>query len=112
MSGQTAIRGGVHSPQRHDSGHKHVAGAADYADDLPEPRGLLHLCLGLSTVAHAKLKRVDLAAVRAAPGVVAVLTAADVPGVNDISPTHRHDEPISIDAAVSSRRRSSATRPV
>ncbi|MGE5767059.1 MAG: xanthine dehydrogenase molybdopterin binding subunit [Bacteroidota bacterium] len=94
MSGQTAIRGGVHSPQRHDSGHKHVAGAADYADDLPEPRGLLHLCLGLSTVAHARLRRVDLAAVRAAPGVVAVLTAADIPGLNDISPTHRHDEPI------------------
>src|SRR3546814_11991103 len=35
-----------------------------------------------------------LDAVRAAPGVALVLTAADIPGVNDISPTHRHDEPI------------------
>jgi xanthine dehydrogenase large subunit len=94
VNGETAIRGGVHSAQRHDSGHKHVAGAAAYADDLPEPQGLLHLCLGLSSVAHARLKRVDLAAVRAASGVVAVLTASDIPGVNDISPTHRHDEPI------------------
>jgi xanthine dehydrogenase large subunit len=94
VNGQTAIRGGAHSPQRHDSGHKHVAGAADYADDLPEPQGMLHLCLGLSSVAHGRLKRVDLEAVRAAPGVVLVLTAADIPGVNDISPTHRHDEPI------------------
>ncbi|HEY9539340.1 MAG TPA: hypothetical protein VIS03_17230, partial [Kiloniellaceae bacterium] len=94
MTGQTAIRGGVHSAQPHDSGHKHVAGAAAYADDLPEPQGLLHLCLGLSSVAHARLRRVDLDAVRAAPGVALVLTAADIPGVNDISPTHRHDEPI------------------
>ena len=31
---------------------------------------------------------------RAAPGVVCVLTAADVPGENDVSPTHRHDEPM------------------
>jgi len=36
----------------------------------------------------------DLAPVLAAPGVVAVLTAADIPGVNDISSTHRHDEPV------------------
>src|SRR3546814_5598731 len=94
VSGETAIRGGVRSAQPHDSGHKHVAGAAAYADDLPEPQGLLHLCLGLSSVAHARLGGVDLAAVRAAPGVVLVLTAADIPGANDISPTHRHDEPI------------------
>ena len=37
---------------------------------------------------------VDLAPVRAAPGVVCVLTAADMPGENDVSPTHRHDEPL------------------
>ena len=36
----------------------------------------------------------DLTAVRAAQGVVLVLTADDIPGENDISPTHRHDEPV------------------
>ncbi|MGF1629744.1 MAG: xanthine dehydrogenase molybdopterin binding subunit [Kiloniellaceae bacterium] len=100
MSGEVAIKGGVHSAQRHDSGHKHVAGAAAYVDDLPEPQGLLHLCLGLSSVAHARLKQVNLDAVRAAPGVALVLTAADIPGANDISPTHRHDEPILADGNV------------
>src|SRR3546814_12471805 len=55
---------------------------------------MLHLCRGLCSVAHARRGRVDLDAVRAAPGVALVLTAADIPGVNDISPTHRHDEPI------------------
>ncbi len=89
-----AIKGGVRSPQRHDSGHKHVSGTAAYVDDLVGPQGLLHLCLGLSTVAHARLARVNLDPVRAAEGVRLVLTAADIPGVNDISPTHRHDEPI------------------
>ena len=57
-------------------------------------RGLLHIALGLSTVAHGRIRKLDLAPVRAAEGVALVLTAADVPGVNDISPTHRHDEPI------------------
>jgi xanthine dehydrogenase large subunit len=42
----------------------------------------------------------DLSAVRAAPGVVDVLTAKDVPGENDISPTGRHDEPVLADGRV------------
>ena len=88
------IQGGVHEPRRHDSAVRHVSGEAAYVDDLPEPAGLLHVQLGLSAKAHARIKSIDLAAVRAAPGVVCVLTAADVPGVNDVSPTHRHDEPL------------------
>ncbi len=88
------IAGGVGAAQAHDSARGHVTGAARYIDDLPEPEGLLHAALGLSQRAHARLKMLDLAPVRAAPGVVAVLTADDVPGDNDISPVHRHDEPI------------------
>jgi xanthine dehydrogenase large subunit len=88
------IAGGVHSAARHDSAHKHVAGEAVYIDDMPEPAGTLHAGLGLSTVAHGILKSVDLSAVRAVPGVVAVLTAADVPGVNDISPSGMKDDPV------------------
>lgn len=89
-----AIVGGVHTDQRHDSAHKHVAGTAVYIDDIPEPAGTLHVGLGLSTVAHGALKTVDLAAVRAAPGVVDVLTYADVPGENDVSPSGMHDDPV------------------
>ncbi|WP_411905820.1 xanthine dehydrogenase molybdopterin binding subunit [Rhizobium mayense] len=88
------IIGGVHSSPRHDSAHKHVSGAAVYIDDITEPTGTLHAGLGLSTVAHGTLKSVDLSAVRAAPGVVAVLTHEDVPGVNDISPSYMHDDPV------------------
>lgn len=88
------IAGGVATDQRHDSAHKHVAGTALYIDDMPEPAGTLHGCLGLSTVPHGEIVAMDLSAVRAAPGVVDVLIASDVPGENDISPTGRHDEPV------------------
>ena len=94
------IAGGVHSSQRHDSAHKHVAGTAIYIDDITEPAGTLHAGLGLSDAAHAVLKSVDLSAVRAAPGVVAVLTHADVPGVNDISPSNMQDDPVLADGKV------------
>lgn len=75
-----------HAPIGHDSAPRHVSGEALYIDDIPEPPGLLHLYVGRATRAHAKVTRLDLSAVRAAPGVVAVLTPADVPGKNDISP--------------------------
>ncbi|WP_024588583.1 xanthine dehydrogenase molybdopterin binding subunit [Aliihoeflea sp. 2WW] len=89
-----AIKGGVATDQRHDSAAKHVSGTAVYIDDIAEPAGTLHGCLGLSTIAHGAVKAIDLDTVRSAPGVVAVLTGHDVPGVNDISPTGRHDEPV------------------
>ncbi|MFT3973927.1 MAG: xanthine dehydrogenase molybdopterin binding subunit [Amaricoccus sp.] len=92
--GAEAIRGGVHLSQRHDSAHKHVTGLAEYTDDIPEPAGTLHAYLGLSDRAHAEIVSMDLAAVRAAPGVIGVLTAADVPGHNDISPVGKHDDPL------------------
>ncbi len=96
----STIAGGVATEQRHDSAHKHVTGTAVYIDDMPEPAGLLHGCLGLSTVTHGRIRRMDLRAVRSAPGVVDVLTAKDIPGENDISPTGRHDEPVLADGVV------------
>jgi xanthine dehydrogenase large subunit len=84
----------VGAPRLHDSAARHVAGEAVYIDDIAAPEGLLHAYLGLSRIAHGRLVSLDLAPVLAAPGVVAVLTAADIPGVNDISSTHRHDEPV------------------
>ena len=77
----------------HESAGLHVTGAAHYTDDLPEPRGTLHAALGVSPVACGALRGVDLAAVRAAPGVVDVITAADIPGVNDVGPIE-NDDPI------------------
>ena len=85
----------------HESAARHVAGTATFIDDMPEPDGLLHIALGLSSEAHAEITRLDLEAVRRAEGVVAVFTAADIPGVNDISATHKHDEPLLADTLAS-----------
>ncbi|WP_424980481.1 xanthine dehydrogenase molybdopterin binding subunit [Leisingera sp. S232] len=94
MKDHQTISGAVHHDRQHDSAIKHVTGRAEYTDDIAEPYGTLHAYLGVSTVAHANIKGIDLSAVRAAPGVVDVLTADDIPGVNDISPTGKHDEPV------------------
>jgi xanthine dehydrogenase large subunit len=83
----------------HDSARLHVTGAARYTDDLPEPRGTLHAALGVSPVPHGTLREIDLAAVRAAPGIVDVITADDVPGVNDVGPIE-HDDPILAEGSV------------
>jgi xanthine dehydrogenase large subunit len=71
----------------HDSAARHVQGSAFYIDDIVEPKGMLHLAPGLSPKARGRIKSMDLSAVRAYPGVVRVLTAADIPGVNDCSPS-------------------------
>ncbi|HEY0213402.1 MAG TPA: xanthine dehydrogenase molybdopterin binding subunit [Paenirhodobacter sp.] len=70
----------------HDSAELHVTGQARYVDDTPVPAGSLHLAFGLSTEASATLDALDLEPVRQSPGVVRVLTAADMPFANDASP--------------------------
>jgi xanthine dehydrogenase large subunit len=83
----------VHTPHPHDSAHLHVSGEATYVDDIPELAGTLYAALGLSQHAHALIKAIDFSAVQAAPGVVAVLTAKDIPGENNCGAI-AHDDPI------------------
>ena len=80
-------------PLPHDAAPLHVTGQARYIDDLSFPANALHLAFGLSTVAHGEITGLDLSAVRAAPGVVAVLSAEDLPDMPDCSPS-MHDEPL------------------
>ena len=87
----------VHKPLPHDSARLHVQGAATYIDDIGEPAGTLHIAIGMANKASGKLKSLGLEAVRGAPGVVTVLTAADIPGKNDIAPVFA-DEPLFVDA--------------
>ncbi|MDR5855275.1 xanthine dehydrogenase molybdopterin binding subunit [Caballeronia sp. LZ062] len=83
----------VHVSRPHESAHLHVSGRASYTDDIPPVAGTLHAALGLSPKAHAKIVSMNFDAVRATPGVVAVFTADDIPGVNDCGPII-HDDPI------------------
>jgi len=86
----TAVVGRDHV---HESAHLHVAGSATYVDDLPELAGTLHAALGLSPVAHGRLKGIRLDALRALPGVVDVIAAEHIPGENQCGPIV-HDDPI------------------
>ncbi len=93
--GQTG--GAVGRALPHDSAHLHVTGQATYTDDLPEPRELLHVAVGISREAHARVRGIDLAPVLAAPGVVDVMTAADITGANNYGPMV-HDDPILVES--------------
>lgn len=83
----------VSRPLPHDSAALHVTGAARYVDDIPLPPDCLHLCFGLSEIAHGEIESMDLSDVRNSPGVIAVLTARDLPFDADVSPS-AHDEPL------------------
>jgi xanthine dehydrogenase large subunit len=93
------LKGGVGAAVPHDSGHLHVSGEATYTDDIPEVRGTLYAAIGTSERAHARIKAIDLTKVRAAPGVVAVIAARDIPGKNDYGPVVA-DDPIFATAMV------------
>jgi xanthine dehydrogenase large subunit len=86
--------GGAGASVVHDSAAKHVTGRALYTDDIPEPPGTLAVYIAMSTKAHAEVLTLDVSAVLTAPGVVDVLTAADIPGVNDVSPVVAGDDPV------------------
>ena len=96
---RSGIDGGVHTPRRHDSAHKHVSGEAIFVDDIPTPGDTLFVHVAMSARPHARIEGMDLSAVETAPGVVCVITAADIPGANDISPA-MGDDPLFADGLV------------
>ncbi len=69
-------------------GLEKVTGNARYAGDLALP-GMLHARLVLSPYAHARIVSIDARAAQAVPGVVAVLTADDLP-TRDRAVNSRH----------------------
>jgi len=83
----------------HDSAHLHVSGRAAYTDDLPDPQGLLHVAIGMSSVAHANVRNIDLSSVLASHGVVDVCTAADIVGENNYGSIIK-DDPLFADGLV------------
>lgn len=77
-------------PKTHDSAPLHVSGEAVYTDDIAAPAGCLHAYILQSPHAHAKILSIDTSACHIA-GVHAVMTAQDVPGVNDVAPVFAGD---------------------
>jgi xanthine dehydrogenase large subunit len=67
-----------------DDLHLHVRGESSFIDDLPSPAGTLFAAVLGSPVAHGAITRLDVAAALSCEGVERVLTAADIPGENQI----------------------------
>lgn len=80
-------------PVPHESAALHVTGSARYTDDLVcRTKDVLHAHPVQVPHAHARVTALRPAPALAVPGVVRVLTAADVPGVNDAGVSR--DEPL------------------
>ena len=94
MNTRVGASGTVGASVPHESAAGHVTGAAKYVDDLwPQVARLAHAWPVMAAAAHARVVAIDAEPARARPGVLAVLTSADVPGENDTGAA-RHDEPL------------------
>ena len=76
----------------------HVQGSAAYIDDMPVPKGALHVAFALSKVAYGQINEIDITNAQKATGVHSVLLAKDIENLY-IGPI-KHDEPILADKEV------------
>ncbi len=77
----------------HESAIGHVTGRALYVHDTALRGDALAVWPVRSVHAHAEIRRIDVCKALAAPGITAILTASEIPGVNNTGPA-RHDEPL------------------
>jgi len=82
----------VGTPTRRHEGREKVSGATKFTADL-ELSGLLHVQLVLSHLASGRIRSVDVTAARAVPGVVEVVTGAELPELDVAGP----DKPLAVD---------------
>ena len=80
---------GIGQAVRRVEDRRFLTGRGSYVDDMELPRQCYGVAV-LSTHAHARIKRIDVAAARAAPGVALVLTGADAARGED----RRHPAPL------------------
>ncbi|WP_299461387.1 molybdopterin cofactor-binding domain-containing protein [uncultured Microscilla sp.] len=88
-----------HKSLKNIDSHGHVRGESIYVDDIAVQQGTLYGAVHDSRVAHGLLKHINVRKAQALPGVVAVFTAADVPGENQIGGIIP-DEPLLADKEV------------
>ena len=77
------MTGWTGQPARRVKDERLLTGAGRCVDDIALP-GMLHLVAVRSPLAHAHVRGIDVSAARAAPGVVAVVTHADVAALGSL----------------------------
>ncbi|MCG7488467.1 xanthine dehydrogenase molybdopterin binding subunit [Vibrio sp. Of14-4] len=78
------LKTGVGKSVEHDSAAKQVTGEATYVDDRLEYPNQLHVYIGTSTQAHAKITKLDTSSCYNFAGVACVITQKNIPGDIDI----------------------------
>lgn len=63
---------------------KHIKGKSQFIDDIPVPNGTLYASVFVSSLAHAKIKDYDLSDALNFDGVERIISAKDIPGLNQI----------------------------
>jgi 4-hydroxybenzoyl-CoA reductase subunit alpha len=86
----------VGTPFRRVDGHAKVTGATRFADDLSFPR-MAHLKLVRSTMPHARIRGIDLAAAERVPGVLGFLVGGDLPITFGILPVSQDEHPLALE---------------
>ena len=77
----------------HISGKLHLTGTSHFiGDEAPLP-GMLHAKCLFAPVAHARILRLDMSRAASIPGIARIITAADIPGINQIGHVIK-DEPL------------------
>ena len=95
-----AIKSPLGKPSPHDSAVLHVTGRAQYIDDKAPLRGQLYGLVVGSPIAHGKLRSLSVSQAEAMPGIHAILTHADIPGLNDASPLAHDEELLASDTII------------
>jgi len=63
---------------------KHVRGESQFIDDINVPEGTLYAAVFDSKIAHGKILNINFDEAKAIPGVRAILTSKDIPGINQV----------------------------
>ena len=69
---------------KHFDAMLHVKGKSIFTSDIPEPAGTLHAAVFTSPSAHGKVLSLNTSEAESLPGVIRVITSADIPGENEI----------------------------
>lgn len=77
---------------KHDSAVKHITGQSVYVNDMEVSPLQLTGRVVYSTVAHGMIRSANISEALRTPGVAAILSAKDIPGINQMGPVV-HDEP-------------------
>ena len=85
-------QGKVGDPIHHRSGLQQATGEATYVDDIPDPNGCLHGGYVMSSIPYGTIKKIDYSKALAAPGVVDVVTAKDIRGLNSVGDVWKDEE--------------------